>query len=195
MTLKQFLKKYDKKNSIVLLEGKRNVKTEDIVKLISLGRTLASQSKHMIFRSGNAEGSDFYFSQGVCEVDENRLQVITPYTDHRKKANKASKTYSLDTISFVKEPEIIFQTKKNKKMEKLIDQYVDGKRDRLSIKAAYLIRDTIKAIGTEEIPPTTVGLFYDDLDQPLSGGTGHTIQVCLQNNIPVFDQREWFKWI
>ena len=195
MTLKQFLKKYDKKNSIVLLEGKRNVKEEDVEKLILLGKTLASLSKRMIFRSGNAEGSDYYFSQGVCQVDESRLQVITPYTDHRKKANLASKTYSLDSISFVKEPEIIFQTKRNKKMEKLIDQYVEGKRDKFSIKAAYLIRDTIKAIGTDEIPPTTVGLFYDDLDQPLSGGTGHTIQVCIQNNIPVFDQREWFKWI
>lgn len=70
-----------------------------------------------------------------------------------------------------------------------------GEKNRFTIKAAYIIRDTIKALGTEEIKPATFGLFYDDLDDPLSGGTGHTIKVCENNGIPVLDQRLWFAWL
>jgi len=64
-----------------------------------------------------------------------------------------------------------------------------GARGRYSIKAAYIIRSTIKAIGTEEIRPATFGIFYDDLDKPKEGGTGHTMNVCIQNNIPILTKR------
>ena len=47
----------------------------------------------------------------------------------------------------------------------------------------------IKAIGTEEIRPATFGIFYDDLDKPKEGGTGHTMNVCIQNNIPILTKR------
>ena len=66
---------------------------------------------------------------------------------------------------------MVHQSKSNKKTEKLIDQFVSGKKNRYTIKAAYLIRDTIKAIGTDTIKPATFGIFYDDLDHPMSGGT------------------------
>ena len=195
MTLKEFIQMVDKDNSIVLLEGKRNVKVADKEKLTALGRLLASRTTKMIFRSGNAEGSDQLFSDGVTEVDYKRLQVITPYSGHRQKTNHAYDTISLDDINIAAEQEVVYHSKSNKKTEKLIDQFVSGNKNRYTIKAAYIIRDTIKAIGTNEIKPATFGIFYDDLDNPMSGGTGHTMNVCEQNNIPLIDQKVWFKWL
>jgi hypothetical protein len=195
MTLKEFIKQFDKDNSIVLLEGKRNVLEADKEKLTALGRLLASRTVRMTFRSGNAEGSDQLFSDGVTTVDNKRLQVITPYAGHRQKTNQAYETISLDNINIAAEPEVVFQSKSNKKTEKLIDQFVSGDKNRFTIKAAYIIRDTIKAIGTDDIKPSTFGIFYDDLDNPMSGGTGHTMNVCEQNKIPIIDQKTWFNWL
>ncbi|MEO6691873.1 MAG: hypothetical protein ABIO44_05985, partial [Saprospiraceae bacterium] len=62
MTLKDFINQFDKDNSIVLLEGKRNVLETDKENLVSLGKLLASRTSKMIFRSGNADGADYYFS-------------------------------------------------------------------------------------------------------------------------------------
>jgi hypothetical protein len=195
MTLKEFIEKYDKAGSVVLLEGKRDVLENDKAKLTELGKLLATKTKKMIFRSGNADGADHYFSLGVVSVDYTRLQVITPYQGHRNKTNEAYETISLDDITLAAEPEVVYQSKGNKKTEKLIDQYVAGDLNRVSIKAAYIIRDTIKAIGTKEIKPANFGIFYDDLDNPGKGGTGHTMNVCKQNGIRVIDQRVWYGWL
>lgn len=195
MTLQEFIEQFDKENAIVLLEGKRKVSDADKPRLIAIGKLLASRTKKMIFRSGNANGSDQFFSEGVVSVDRKRLQVITPYTDHRKKTNQAYETISLDEINIAAEPEVVYQSKTNKKTEKLVDQFVSGERNSITIKAAYIIRDTIKAIGTDEIKPATFGIFYDNLKDPKTGGTGHTMRVCEQNNIPIIDQRVWFKWL
>ena len=195
MTFDEFIKQYDFENSIVLLEGKRNVPDEDRGKLIELAKLLVAKTSKMIFRSGNAEGSDQLFSDPISLVDNKRLQVITPYSGHRQKSNQAYKTYSLDNINLAAEPEVIYHSKSNKKTEKLIDQYVSGNNNRYTIKAAYIIRDTIKAIGTDEIKPATFGIFYDDLINPKTGGTGHTMNVCIENNIPIVDQTIWFNWL
>lgn len=88
-----------------------------------------------------------------------------------------------------------YKSKRNKKTEKLIDQFVLGEKNRYTIKAAYIIRDTIKAIGTDQIKPATFGIFYDDLENPLEGGTGHTMNVCEQNGIPIINQNIWFNWL
>lgn len=195
MTFDDFIEKFDTDNSIVLLEGKRVVEKTDEEKLFSLGRLLATRTKKMLFRSGNASGSDQFFSLGVASVDKERLQVVTPYTGHRKKTNQAYETISLDDINLVEEPEVVYQSRNNKKTEKLIDRYVSGDRDQFSIKAAYVIRDTVKAIGTKNIKPATFGIFYDDLQKPSTGGTGHTMKICEQNNIPIIDQNVWFNWL
>ena len=195
MTFDEFIQQYDFENSIVLLEGKRNVPDEDKGKLIELASLLVVKTLKMNFRSGNAEGSDQLFSDPISLVDNKRLQVITPYSGHRQKSNQAYKTYSLDNINLAAEPEVIYHSKSNKKTEKLIDQYVSGNNNRYTIKAAYIIRDTIKAIGTDEIKPATFGIFYDDLTNPKTGGTGHTMNVCLENNIPIVDQTTWFNWL
>lgn len=195
MTLKEFIRQFDKSNSIVLLEGKRNVLEADKEKLKALGRLLASKTVKMTFRSGNADGSDQLFSDGVTSIDNKRLQVITPYSGHRQKNNQAYETISLDDINIASEPEVVYQSKSNKKTKKLIDQFVSGDKNRYSIKAAYIIRDTVKAIGTKEIKPSTFGIFYDDLENPMTGGTGHTMNICEQNGISIIDQKTWFKWL
>jgi mRNA-degrading endonuclease HigB of HigAB toxin-antitoxin module len=149
----------------------------------------------MRFRSGNAAGADQFFSIGVASIDSELLQVITPYSGHRQKTKLAYETVSLDNIDLAAEPEVVFQSKNNKKTNKLIDQYVSGNKNRITIKAAYIIRDTIKVIGTHNVEPATFGIFYDDLDNPRTGGTGHTMDICEKNNIPIINQKELFKWL
>jgi hypothetical protein len=63
------------------------------------------------------------------------------------------------------------------------------------MKAAYLIRDTMKVIGAEGLPPAGFAIFYDDLRKPTCGGTGHTMQVCNQHKVPWIDQRTWMVWL
>jgi hypothetical protein len=195
LTLQQFVNKYDFEGSIVLLEGKRNIDESDINKLILLGEVLATKTKHIKFRSGNAEGSDFYFSSGVIKINPERLEVITPYSGHRKKENNAYKTFALDEINLLQEPEVVYQSKTNKKTVKFIDEFVAGKKNHLTMKAAYIIRDTIKVTGTSSIKPANFALFYDDLKNPKSGGTGHTMSICELNNVGFADQRIWMKWL
>jgi len=195
MTLNDFISNFDTENAIVLLEGKRSVLIKDQHKLFSLGKLLATRTSKMIFRSGNAEGSDQFFSDGVAAIDNKRLQVIVPYSGHRQKTNKAYNTISLDDIKIASDREVVMQSKNNKKTEKLIDKFVSGDKNKFTIKAAYIIRDTIKAIGMNEILPASFGIFYDDLENPMTGGTGHTMNVCIQNNIPLIDQKVWFNWL
>jgi|SRR6185436_6157733 len=195
MNLDQFINKYDFENSIVLLEGKRNVDEADVNKLIQLGELLTSRTKHIKFRSGNAEGADFYFSEGVTKINPERLEVITPYSGHRKEKNNAYKTFSLDEINLLQEPEVVYQSKTNKNSGKFIDEFVSGKKNHLTMKAAYIIRDTVKVTGTSTIKPANFALFYDGLKNPKSGGTGHTMSICAMNNVDFVDQRIWMKWL
>ncbi len=195
MTLNEFIEQYDIPGCVVLLEGKRAVREGDADKLVKLGTLLAQRTRFIQFRSGNATGADFFFSSGVTAIDESRLQLIVPYAGHRKKKGGSYNTISLDEILLASEPEVVYQSKDNKKTEKLIDQYVGGSRDRFAIKAAYILRDTVKAIGTRNIAPASFGIFYDDLSNPKQGGTGHTMKTCQKNRIPVIDQRTWFGWL
>ena len=195
MNLTQFIEEYDKENYIVLLEGKRDVVEADKDKLIRLGRLLASSTKHIVFRSGNARGADELFARGVVEIDQKRFQVITPYDGHRKKQNNAYETFSLNDIDLVAEPDVIYQSKSNKKTEELIDPFVKGERTKIIKNAGYIIRNTIKVIGTKEIKPANFGIFYNDLSNPMDGGTGHTMRVCIKNKVPLIDQRVWFDWV
>ena len=194
MTFEHFCNLYA--NAIILLEGKRIVKPDDREKLISIGKLLATHLLKATFRSGNAEGSDYFFSQGVAQVNPKQLEVITPYQNHRNKYNVAGTTHALDTINLVHEPEIVYHSKSHHATRSLVDKYVDGNKDKYAIKAAYILRDTIKVLGTNAgIPSITVALFYEDLESPMKGGTGHTQRVCLDNNIPFFNQTTFLEWL
>ncbi len=183
-------------NGIILLEGKRTVLEEDKMKLIAIGKLLAEKMPNAIFRSGNADGSDYFFSQGVAGVNPTQLQVITPYTNHRQKYNLAETVFPLDTINLVNEPLVIDQSKNHKGTASLVAKYVEGVNNAYTIKAAYIIRDTIKVLGTKSgIPPISVGLFYEDVSNPMQGGTGHTQRVCIESEIPLLNQETYFKWL
>jgi hypothetical protein len=196
MTSTDFFANYNLENTIILLEGKRNVIELDKEKLIQFGKFLATNLPKAKFRSGNADGADFYFSKGVLQMAPERLQVITPYENHRQMANNAYETISLDQIDLTNEPEVVYQSKSNKKTKSLIDKYVGGAKDRFAIKAAYIIRDTVKVTGTNSgIPPINFAFFYDDLDNPKIGGTGHTMEVCEINKVPYLTQSAWGQWI
>jgi hypothetical protein len=63
--------------------------------------------------------------------------------------------------------------------------------------AAYLLRDTIKVIGCEDLglAPADFGIFYVRASDPMKGGTGHTIRVCRERGVPVLTQDQWMSWL
>lgn len=196
MTFSEFLFHYDRPEAIILLEGKRSVLPEDRPMLLAIGEKLCREMKHARFRSGNASGSDELFAQGISNADAGRLEVILPYSGHRRKSSQAYQSYALDTIDLSAEPEVTYHTASNRKNKKMIDDFVGGINNNVTIKAAYLLRDTVKVIGTQSgIPPANFALFYDDLQNPASGGTGHTMMVCRNNRVPYLDQTTWRKWL
>jgi len=195
MDLSTFIKLYDQPGKVILLEGKRNVRPEDAPMLIALGKLLATNSHFMVFRSGNAAGTDALFASGVVAVDPRRLQVILPYTGHRKAYNQAGSSLALDTINLTEEPQIVYESRLHKGTASLIDRYVAGTRNAYTIKASYILRDTVKVLGAAELPKAAFACFYDDPDAPRQGGTGHTMAVCERNDVPFVDQRIWTQWL
>ena len=195
MNLSDFINAYDFIGSIVLLEGKRKVNPSDKNSLILLGELLATRTKYIKFRSGNAPGADELFCKGISLVDNKRIELIIPDNMHRRKNRNGIEAISLDEINLLNEPEIVYQSKSNNKTRQLIDRYVNGYRDNITIKAGYIIRDTIKVLGIKGIHPASFGIFYDDLENPQTGGTGHTMKICELNNIPIINQCTWKKWL
>jgi hypothetical protein len=195
MELIDFISTYDRPGMVVLLEGKRVVLPADVEKLVTLGRRLTEASRHMLFRSGNASGADAFFAQGVVSVDASRFQAVVPYDGHRTANNHAGQTVSLDGIDLASEPDVVYESRQHRKTAALVDKYVAGQRDRFAIKAAYILRDTVKVLGAAGLPAAGFAIFYDDLSDPGQGGTGHTMQVCRRNNVPLIDQGVWFEWV
>ena len=71
---------------VVLLEGRREIPDEYIVKARQVGNRLTRLFPALRFRSGNATGTDEAFASGVAEVDAGRLQIVAPYKTHREKS-------------------------------------------------------------------------------------------------------------
>lgn len=195
MELDQFIQQYNTKDTIILLEGKRNVLEEDREKLKELGKLLATRMPLANFRSGNAPGSDDLFKEGVASVDPTRFHVIIPDSGHGKQRRKGITSYSLDDMQITNEDRVVYESRKYKKTEKLVDRYLSGVRDKTTHYITPIIRDAIKVIGHGEIPPATVALFYDDLSNPEDGGTGFTMKTCRDNGVPMYDQRIWTYWL
>ncbi len=190
-----FVEVFDRPGKIVLLEGKRAVRAGDIDSLIALGRLLSTNTQHLVFRSGNAPGSDAYFSQGVAEIAPNRLEVIIPYSGHRSGDNVAATTHSLDSLDLAAEDRVVYHSKQHAATRRMVDEYVSGKRHQYAMKAAYILRDTVKVVGAAGIPQAAAGVFYDDLSNPNQGGTGHTMRVCREHEVPVLTQEVWMGWL
>ncbi len=180
---------------IVLLEGRRTISEQDAACAALVARTLARRFAKLRFRSGNAKGSDEAFSEGVIQVDPSRLQIVAPYANHRKGCRHKGAVYdSPESLSRVQEDEIAYKTAiATPKNERLIRKRHD--KTALAAKASYLIRDTMKVVGhSDKFPRPVCALFFVDPDDPLAGGTGHTIRVCRQEGVPVAFQDSWHQW-
>ena len=179
--------------SIILLEGTRKVPAVDESVLREFAAKLARRYPHAIFRTGNASGSDELFAEGVASVDPSRLQYVLPYAGHRKsKRNPVCYAIALSDLSGVHEDDVAWHTKQaTPANERVIDKR--NEVPQLKSKARYLMRDTLKVLGSpeNELVPATLGIFYVNPASPEGGGTGHTIRVCRQHNVPVFTQDDW----
>jgi hypothetical protein len=180
---------------VILLEGRRSIPPTEAMQAARVARFLAEQFPHARFRSGNAEGSDAAFSEGVALVDPQRLEVVTPYPGHRKKARVSGASYaSPEDMDRLREPDLLAQTvQATPANRRLIETF--GKPGASGAKAAYLVRDTLKVVGIEgRLSQPAAALFWVDLKDPAAGGTGHTIRVCQQLGVPVVFQNEWANW-
>ncbi len=129
-------------------------------------------------------------------VDASRLEYVLPYTGHRKsKSPSPARRISFGEIPPLAEKRTLFSTKQAS------PEYASllAKRDRvpkLKAKAGYLMRDTLKVTGADELElnKATFGIFYVNATDPMKGGTGHTIRVCQLLDIPVAFQDEWMQW-
>jgi len=200
MTLEKFIKLFDKEGMVVLLEGKQTVLKSDETRLVEIARLLTANTKNVVFRSGNADGADEFFKQGVMSVDPKRFQAIVPFNNHKKSVKEEPGLYqriSLESINLLNEPNILYESKKNKKQKGLIESFENGLHPRNAILGAYIVRDTLKVTGatSQGILPASFGFFYDDLRNPKSGGTGHTMMMCESQLVPYVDQKVWGKWI
>jgi hypothetical protein len=196
MTFSEFtLLVTDHPDGVVLLEGRRAIPHDAAMQAQGLASSLALRFPRLRFRSGNAEGSDEAFSRGIAAVDPGRLQVVAPYASHRKSVRYADAIYdSPASLSRLQEDEIAFKTSAaSPKNKGLISKR--GRKGLLAAKAAYLIRDTMKVTGhSESFPKPICALFYVSMDDPLAGGTGHTIRVCQQEGVPFAFQDSWAAW-
>jgi hypothetical protein len=185
----------DNQNTIILLEGMRKLPDHDREKLVAVGRMLAEKFPYALFRTGNASGTDESFAQGVASVDAARLEYILPYAGHRKKNLMAgSRQISLADVPEAEAEAVASSLASSPEYTSLM-----GKRTvvpKLRAKANYILRDTVKVTGAPEqgFSPATIGLFYANPDDPMKGGTGHTIRVCREYGVPAVFQADWLLW-
>jgi len=187
-------------NPVLLLEGARQVKAGDEQVLSDLAALLARRWPNVVFRSGNAKGSDTLFARGVESVDAARMEYVLPY--ERMGGTRLARdgvVKSLGQLSKAAETAIAkYTVAATPEYERIVQYYFEhGRKSRLGAKAVYLMRDALKVVGSEElgIHPATAALFYVNEADPLSGGTGHTIRVCLEQSVPVVVQEVWRGWI
>ena len=181
---------------VILVEGRRTIPDAMAEKARALAMHLAQEFPQARFRSGNATGSDSAFAAGVMEVAPERMEIIDPYAAHRKKFRHPRAHY--DSPESLSDDELealqtitVNATPANKG---LIKWYRRG--GKLGAQAACLIRDTMKVYGTRSrLHQPTVALFCIDPQDPMAGGTGHTIRVCRNAGVPVVFQSEWGTWV
>lgn len=181
---------------VVLVEGTRNLPSSDVDVLVNFAARLASLYPHMLFRTGNAKGADEAFAKGVKAVDPSRLQYVLPYARHRQKEIDAT---SLQ-VAFTDMPDAVedriarYTAQSSPHYGDLVaNRHAGPQRE---AKARYLLRDTMKVVGVAEIAlhPATAAIFYVNPEDPMKGGTGHTIRVCQKQKVPVAFQDEWMHW-
>jgi len=182
---------------VIALIGKREVPESEHKTLIHMGQTLAERLPNAIFRSGNAEGADTMFAEGVRNVDPDRLTLFLPKTGHRRKSAEGLTTYAVDSLNLASEPNIVAAARTHPGTRQNVDNYLRGDRDRYSVKVSYILRDAWLILGstTVELPRVDAVIYYDDLQDPLSGGTGFTVKLARSKFINTFNQDAWKVWL
>ena len=185
---------------VLLLEGIRALPDSDRPTVVAAGRMLAWRLPAVVFRSGNAEGSDTAFAEGVTSVDPSRMEyVLTHAGMGRKRRHEAGRATALNELRRVADGKVgDYTVGASPDTKGLVEAYrVSGGKGPVGAKAAYLLRDTLKVLGAPEadLAPATAGLFYVNEADPLTGGTGHTVRVCREFGIPVVFQAVWRKWV
>ncbi len=125
-------------------------------------------------------------------MDAGRLQAVAPYSSHRQGLRYGRVVYdSAELLLPLQEESIAYKTRSATPTHKrLIDN--PKQTGPSAAKAAYLIRDTMKVTGhSEAFPKPICALFFVGLDDPMAGGTGHTIRVLYQEGVPVVFQNSW----
>jgi hypothetical protein len=185
---------------VILVEGTRELSPERAVAAERCAARLARRYPAARFRTGNAPGSDEAFAAGVAQVDAARLEVVLPYAGHRAKyVRPGSSRYALDGLSQAAEERVVEQTEATDgalgRLARLYQK--SGRTTAAGNKAAYLLRDALKVTGAAEagLAPATVGIFHVCEDDPLAGGTGFTVRMCLQHRVPVVTQAVWLRWL
>ena len=185
---------------VILLEGIRALPDRDVELVRRCGRWAAERYPTAIFRTGNAPGTDSAFAEGVAAVAPERLQYVLPYARHRTAwvASRAS-SFALDSLPRVAERELVEITSEaSPKLGRLGELYATpGRGGPAGSKGAYILRDTLKVTGCPELglTPAKAGIFYANPEDPLAGGTGHTIRVCLLQGVPTVFQAVWSGWL
>ncbi len=197
MNLEILFEKIDHfKPKVILLEGKRDVLEHDKEKLFDTGRSLALNYPEVVFRSGNADGADYHFIQGVASVADSKIQIMTPYAGH-KKMNLPSNAEIVSLCTIPADENSFFVVKAKALLSEYYGKQIETYLESLKInkpranKSSYLLRDTLKVCGYEKISKADFAVFYDDLKKPETGGTGFTMKVCKSMDVPFMTQ----KWL
>ena len=187
------------KDPVILLEGTRKINDDQFLLLSKFGEFIAGKFPNCHFRSGNASGSDDAFAQGVRKVAPDRMQIFLPKMDSGKsRLHNRDYVLALEDVSQAEEKQIIYESKRaTPKNKRLFEAYELQQEGMMKQKSLYLLRDALKVLGSPEnnLSPITAGIFFVNEDDPEAGGTGHTIRVCRQNNVPVFTQDIWLSWM
>lgn len=181
---------------VILLEGTRRVPEAQRRLLSRFARLLAEALPHAVFRSGNAEGSDDAFAQGVAEVAAHRLQLVLPTPGMGRERRPAGAVCHVLNELPRSEKEALTQacTAASPKNRRIFELYLRGLSGTPAYsKSLYLVRDGLKVIGSPGLglAPASVAIFFVDESQPAGGGTGHTIRLCQQLGVLVLTQSDW----
>ena len=190
----------ESRQPVLLVEGIRALPDCDRPLVVRAGRFLAQRLPDAMFRSGNAAGTDTAFSLGVTAVDPRRMEyVVTHPGMGRNRRHPGGRSVALEQVPRVADgPVGDYTTRSDAGLKGLVEAYrTRGRAGPLGARAAYLLRDTLKVVGSEEagLAPAAAGLFYVNESDPLAGGTGHTVRVCLECGVPVVFQAIWRRWV
>ena len=186
-------------NPVLLLEGRRKVADGDEQMMGDIARQLVDALPGVTFRSGNAEGTDTIFAKAVTAICPERFEYVVPKESMGKK-RRHDKAYCIpanELKTAAEEHVVLYTNEASPGNERLVQAYTGEIQNAcLAAKGAYLVRDTLKVTGAQDLGlrPATAAIFYADPDDPFSGGTGHTIRVCLRQGVPFVLQDVWGKW-